>query len=63
MYSLYVFESDEIIEPTIDILRDLTFLEPEIEENQFVFSDAPCTRGISQKQNFGMVICRVERTS
>ena len=33
--------SDEMIEPTIDILRDLTFLGPEITENQFVFSDAP----------------------
>ena len=33
--------SDEMIEPTIDILRDLTFLGSKIDENQFVFSDAP----------------------
>ena len=33
--------SDEMLEPIIDILHDLTFLGPEVEENQFVFSDAP----------------------
>lgn len=33
--------SDEMMEPTIDILRDLTFLGPETEENQFAFSEAP----------------------
>ena len=33
--------SEGMIEPTIDTLRDLTFLGPEIEENQFAFSEAP----------------------
>ena len=33
--------SEAMMEPTIDILRDLTFLGPEIEENQFAFSEAP----------------------
>ena len=33
--------SDGMMEPTIDILRDLTFLGPETEENQFTFSEAP----------------------
>ena len=33
--------SDKMMEPTIDILRDLTFLGPETEENQFAFSETP----------------------
>lgn len=33
--------SDRMMEPTIDILRDLTFLGPETEENQFAFSETP----------------------
>ena len=33
--------SEIMMDSAIDILRDLTFLGPEIEENQFVFSDAP----------------------
>lgn len=33
--------SEAMMEPTIDILRDLTFLGPETKKNQFAFSDAP----------------------
>ncbi len=33
--------SEKMIEPTIDVLHDLTFLGLEIEEVRFVFSDAP----------------------
>ena len=33
--------SEKMIEPTIDVLHDLTFLGLEIEEGKFVFSDAP----------------------
>ena len=33
--------SDERIEPTIDVLHDLTFLGLEIGEGRFVFSDDP----------------------
>ena len=33
--------SEEMMGRTIDVLHDLTFLGLEVEENQFVFSDAP----------------------
>ena len=33
--------SEEMVEPTIDVLHDLTFLGLEIEEGRFAFSEAP----------------------